>query len=108
MDPLAALLSERPPQQPSLGFATELHFRIVLLEEAARACRAERECGVWRAAPRGWTRREPPCTRRAPAWIRAGGRWSRTRARGGEESEEGEQGEEVDEPYQGGACCFRC
>ena len=35
MDPLAALLSERPPQQLS---ATELCARIALLEDAARAC----------------------------------------------------------------------
>ena len=40
MDPLAALLSERPPPQLS---ATELRFRIALLEEAARACRVELE-----------------------------------------------------------------
>ena len=40
MDPLAALLSERPPQQLS---ATELRSRIALLEDAARACRAELE-----------------------------------------------------------------
>jgi len=40
MDPLAALLSERPPQQLS---ATELLSRIALLEVAARACRAELE-----------------------------------------------------------------
>jgi len=40
MDPLAALLRERPPQQLS---ATELHSRIALLEDAARACRAELE-----------------------------------------------------------------
>ena len=38
MDPLAALLSERPPQQLS---ATELHSRIALLEDATTACRAE-------------------------------------------------------------------
>jgi len=38
MDPLAALLSERPPQQLS---ATELRSRIALLEDAARAYRAE-------------------------------------------------------------------
>ena len=40
MDPLAALLSERPPQQLS---ATELRSRIALLEDDARACRAELE-----------------------------------------------------------------
>ena len=40
MDPLAALLSERPPQVLS---AMELRARIVLLEHAARACRAELE-----------------------------------------------------------------
>ena len=40
MDPLAALLSERSPQQLS---ATELHSRIALLEDAARAYRAELE-----------------------------------------------------------------
>ena len=40
MDPLAALLSERPPQQLS---ATELRARIALLEDAARAYRAELE-----------------------------------------------------------------
>ena len=44
MDPLAALLSERPPHQLS---ATELHSRIALLEDAARAFRAEkRSCGL--------------------------------------------------------------
>jgi len=40
MDPLAALLSERPPQQLSV---TELRSRIALLEDAARAYRAELE-----------------------------------------------------------------
>ena len=40
MDPLAALLSERPPQQLSV---TELRSRIALLEDAARASRAELE-----------------------------------------------------------------
>ena len=40
MDPLAALLSERPPQQLSV---TELRARIALLEDAARAYRAELE-----------------------------------------------------------------
>ena len=40
MDPLAALLSERPPQQLS---ASELRSRIALLEVDARACRAELE-----------------------------------------------------------------
>jgi len=40
MDPLAALLSERPPQLLS---ATELRFRIALLEHTARACRTELE-----------------------------------------------------------------
>ena len=40
MDPLAALLSERPPQQLSV---TELRSRIALLEDAARDCRAELE-----------------------------------------------------------------
>ena len=40
MDPLAALLSEWPPQQLS---ATELRSRIALLEDAARAYRAELE-----------------------------------------------------------------
>ena len=40
MDPLAALLSERPPQQLS---ASELRARIALLEDAARDCRAELE-----------------------------------------------------------------
>ena len=40
MDPLAALLSERPPHQLS---ATELRSRIALLEDAARAYRAELE-----------------------------------------------------------------
>ena len=40
MDPLAALLSERPPPQLS---ATELRSRIELLEDAARAYRAELE-----------------------------------------------------------------
>ena len=38
MDPLAALLRERPPQQLS---ATELRSRIALLEAAAGACGAE-------------------------------------------------------------------
>lgn len=47
MDPLAALLSERPPQQLS---ATELRSRVALLEDTARACRAELES----SAPRGW------------------------------------------------------
>ena len=37
MDPLAALLSERPPQQLSVA---ELRARIALLEGAARAYRA--------------------------------------------------------------------
>ena len=40
MEPLAALLSERPPQLLS---ATELHSRIALLEDAARAYRTELE-----------------------------------------------------------------
>ena len=40
MDPLAALLSERQPPQLS---ATELRSRIALLEDAARAYRAELE-----------------------------------------------------------------
>ena len=40
MDPLAALLSERPPQQLSVA---ELRSRIALLEDAARAYRAELE-----------------------------------------------------------------
>ena len=40
MDPLAALLSERPPQQLS---ASELRSGIALLEDAARAFRAELE-----------------------------------------------------------------
>ena len=40
MDPLAALLSERPPQQLS---ASELRARIALLQDAARDCRAELE-----------------------------------------------------------------
>ena len=40
MDPLAALLSERPPQQLSV---TELRSRIALLEDTARACCAELE-----------------------------------------------------------------
>ena len=40
MDPLAALLSERPPPQLS---ATELRSRLALLEDAARAYRAELE-----------------------------------------------------------------
>ena len=40
MDPLAAVLSERPPQLLS---ATELHSRIALLEDAARAYHAELE-----------------------------------------------------------------
>ena len=40
MDPLAALLSARPPQLLS---ATELHSRIALLEDATRAYRAELE-----------------------------------------------------------------
>ena len=40
MDPLAALLSERPPQQLS---RSELRSRIALLEDAARAYRAELE-----------------------------------------------------------------
>ena len=40
MDPLAALLRERPPQQLS---ATELRSGIALLEDAARAFRAELE-----------------------------------------------------------------
>jgi hypothetical protein len=40
MDPLAALLSERPPQQLSV---TELRSRIALLEDAARAYRTELE-----------------------------------------------------------------
>ena len=40
MDPLAALLSERPPQQLS---ATELRSGIALLEDVARAFRAELE-----------------------------------------------------------------
>ena len=43
MDPLAALLSERPPEQLS---ATELRARIALLEDAARAYRAELESRV--------------------------------------------------------------
>ena len=38
MDLLAALLRGRLPQQLS---ASELHFRIALLEDAARAYRAE-------------------------------------------------------------------
>ena len=40
MDPLVALLSERPPQQL---YVTELRARIALLEDAARAYRAELE-----------------------------------------------------------------
>jgi hypothetical protein len=40
MDPLAALLSERPPQLMS---ATELRSYIAQLEDAARACCAELE-----------------------------------------------------------------
>ena len=40
MDPLAALLSERPPQQLS---ATELRSRMALLEDVERACCAELE-----------------------------------------------------------------
>ena len=40
MDPLAELLSEQPPQQLS---ASELRSRIALLEDDARACRAELE-----------------------------------------------------------------
>ena len=40
MDPLAALLSEHPPQLLS---AWELHSRIALLEDTARAYRAELE-----------------------------------------------------------------
>ena len=40
MDPLAALLSEHPPQQLS---ATELRSRIALLEDTARAYRTELE-----------------------------------------------------------------
>ena len=40
MDPLAALLRERPPQQLS---ASELRSGIALLEDAARAFRAELE-----------------------------------------------------------------
>ena len=40
MEALAALLSERPPQQLS---ATELRARIALLEDAAKAFRAELE-----------------------------------------------------------------
>ena len=40
MGPLAALLSEPPPQQLSM---TELRARIALLEDAARAYRAELE-----------------------------------------------------------------
>ena len=40
MDPLTALLSERPPQQLS---ASELRARIALLEDAARAYLAELE-----------------------------------------------------------------
>jgi len=40
MDPLAALLREHPPQLLS---AWELHCRIALLEDTARACRAELE-----------------------------------------------------------------
>jgi hypothetical protein len=40
MDPLAALLSEQPPQQLSV---TELRSRIALLEDAARVYRAELE-----------------------------------------------------------------
>ena len=40
MDPLATLLSERPPQLMS---ATELRSRIALLEDTARACSAELE-----------------------------------------------------------------
>ena len=43
MDPLAALLSERPPEQLS---ASELRARIALLEDAARAYRAELESRV--------------------------------------------------------------
>ena len=47
MDPLAALLNERPPQQLS---TTELRARIALHEDAARAYRAElqrRVTGFW-------------------------------------------------------------
>ena len=40
MDPLATLLNEHPPQRLS---ASELHSRIALLEDAARASRAELE-----------------------------------------------------------------
>ena len=40
MDPLAALLNEHPPQLLS---ASELHSRIALLEDTARAYRAELE-----------------------------------------------------------------
>ena len=49
MDPaLAALLSERPPQQLSV---TELRARIALLEDAACAYRAELESRAWDALP---------------------------------------------------------
>ena len=50
MDPLAALLSERPPPQLS---ATELRSRIALLEDAARAYRAELESRttLWMLCP---------------------------------------------------------
>ena len=47
MDPLAALLSERPPQQLS---ASELRARIALHEDAARAYRARSQF-----APIQWT-----------------------------------------------------
>ena len=56
MDPaLAALLSERPPQQLSVtelrSVMTELRARIALLEDTARAYRTELESRAWDALP---------------------------------------------------------
>ena len=48
MDPLAALLSERPPQQLSV---TELRSRIGLLARAVGAYRTELESRAWDALP---------------------------------------------------------
>ena len=55
MDPLAALLRERPPQQLSVtelrSVMTELRARIALLEDTARAYRTELESRAWDALP---------------------------------------------------------
>ena len=66
MDPLAALLSERSPQQLS---ETELRSRIALLEDAARACRAELESRTRLDALPDEIHWE---TRRKPSWFRLG------------------------------------